>query len=508
MTYEPRPGFGGYPTYGQYPSPGMNSPASAEARLLQLEAELRRITQAPLDFAMVASVDAKRGRMIVSLGPGGLVQVARHPDASVGDQVMVDRATMGIVEVVHDPHPMGIVATAIEIHPGLCEVEISQSRRVLKTTFPVVVGERVIADPSLTYVVGTLGPPKPVHVAPETRVTWEDVGGNEEAKEQLREAVELPFQQPALYRAYGKSPPKGVMLAGPAGCGKTLLAKATATSMARAHGRDHMAAGGFQLLKGPELLNKWLGESEAAIRSLFSAARAFRAQHGYPCVIFLDEADALLGHRDRGMNVSVNATTVPQFLAEMDGFDEPAAVFILATNRPEMLDPAVTREGRVDVKVRVGRPSQRDAAQIVAIHLRGRPIAEGLDREVLATEAAAYLFTPGRLVVREYGPSKLELRHMANGAMLARVVEVATTHAMLRDISAGRVEASGILAADLRVALDRVRLGQRDVDHSSVLFELAETEREFALLASATSVAVTAEEPHHVRMRAEEDDVR
>jgi proteasome-associated ATPase len=248
--------------------------------------------------------------------------------------------------------------------------------------------------------------------------------------------------------------------------------------MARAHGRDHVAAGGFQYLKGPEILNKWLGESEAAIRALFGETREFRAKHGYPCVVFLDEADALLGDRSRGTNVSINATTVPQFLAEMDGFDEPSAIFILATNRPDMLDAAVTREGRVDRKVRVGRPSQRDAAQILGIHLRHRPMVGDLDRQQAASEVAARIFSPGALVVRDYGPAQLELRHMVSGAMLAEVVEQATTAAMLRDVSEGRRTAGGIQVSDLLGALECVRLGQRDVDHAGVLRELAEAERE------------------------------
>lgn len=466
--------------YGQSTYGG--SIPSAEAQVRMLEEAMRRIAEAPLGLATVASVDKGKKRMILSLGPGGLVQVARHPGAKVGDQVLVARDTMGIVEVMPGARPTGFVATALDVSPGLAEVEFAQARRVVRTPFQVAPGERLIIDPSMVYVVGSLGMPKPAHVAPETRVDWDDIGGNEEAKEELREGVELPFQHPELYAAYGKKPPRGIMMSGPPGCGKTMLGKATATSLARSRGRDNVAAGGFQYIKGPEILNKWLGESEAAIRAIFAEARAFKAEYGYPCVIFLDEADALLGDRARGTNVSINATTVPQFLAEMDGFDEPAAIVILATNRPDMLDAAVTREGRVDCKVRVGRPSRRDAAQILAIHLRGRPLEPGLDREETARRVADRIFTPGALIVRDYTSPlagtllRLELRHMVNGAMLARVVERATTTALYRDISGGQTAAGGVRLADLIGALENVRLGQRDVDHGSVLREIAELE--------------------------------
>lgn len=257
-------------------------------------------------------------------------------------------------------------------------------------------------------------------------------------------------------------------------CGKTILAKAAATAIARAHGAAH--ADGFVYVKGPELINKFIGATEEAIRRLFTAAREHYKQHGYPCVIFLDECDALLGARDLNSHISINATTVPQFLAEMDGLDDQATMLILATNRPDMLDPAVTREGRVDRRVRVGRPSQADACEIFKIHLRDRPIAkEGHNDGELASLCTELLYDGAR-IVRELGSAYgvLRLCDFASGAMIAGIVEQASTAAMLRDIGTSAKKPSGISLEDLRWATDQAQTALGNINHAEAIKEAIE----------------------------------
>jgi proteasome-associated ATPase len=262
-----------------------------------------------------------------------------------------------------------------------------------------------------------------------------------------------------LFAQYGKRMVKGVLLVGPPGTGKTLLGKAAATSVAKAHGKTD--GGGFIYIKGPELLNAYIGRSEEAVRGLFIAARDYKERYGIPVVIFMDEADSLLGARDRGVNVSVNATVVPQFLAEMDGLDDHAAIFILATNKPELLDPAVVREGRVDRKVRVDRPRREDAAAIFEIHLRGRPlIGEGhIETGVEELYSDKYPIHP-----RFDGTAgHVMLRDFVSGAMINNIIEQASTAAVMRDIAGKRMHAGGITVKDILGSIERTARGQRDI---------------------------------------------
>lgn len=256
----------------------------------------------------------------------------------------------------------------------------------------------------------------------------------------------------------------------------TLMSKASATALARAHGKA--ATDGFIYVKGPELINSFIGRSEENVRNLFAAAREHKANHGYPALVFIDECDALLGARDRSAHTSLNATVVPQFLAEMDGLDDHAAMFILATNRPDMLDPAVVRDGRIDRRVKVTRPSRSDAAAIFKIHLRGRPLHRDTLEAVIARATDA-MFADER-VVRELGEGvePVRLRDLASGALIAGVIERASTRAMRRDIQTSAKLASGIGADDVVWAIDAAQLVLRDTDVVEAIHELAEAARQ------------------------------
>lgn len=419
------------------------------------------------------------GHMLVALGPGAPIDVEQLDGVRVGDRVFLDRQSVQPLQILRDETPTGTIITVERVHKHLVEsLFLGQLRTFRSAAFPGLrVGERVVIDPSSTFVIGTMGMPPAKHARPPAiSVSWDDIGGQDEAKEALREAIELPYAHPHLFKQYGKRASKGVMLWGPPGAGKTLISKASATALARAHGKA--ATDGFIYVKGPELINSFIGRSEENVRNLFAAAREHKTTHGYPALVFIDECDALLGARDRSAHTSLNATVVPQFLAEMDGLDDHAAMFILATNRPDMLDPAVVRDGRIDRRVKVTRPSRSDAAAIFKIHLRGRPLHRDTLEAVIARATDA-MFADER-VVRELGDGAepVRLRDLASGALIAGVIERASTRAMRRDIQTSAKLASGIGADDVVWAIDAAQLVLRDTDVVEAIHELAEAARQ------------------------------
>ncbi|MDK2465204.1 MAG: AAA family ATPase, partial [Candidatus Korarchaeota archaeon] len=199
----------------------------------------------------------------------------------------------------------------------------------------------------------------------------------EDAKKSLRELVEMPLKNPEAFTRLGIEPPRGILLYGPPGCGKTLLAKAVATE----------SEANFISVKGPELLSKWVGESEKAVREVFRKAR-----QAAPCVIFFDEIDSLAPARGTGLGDSrVTERVISQLLTELDGIEElKGVVVIAATNRPDLIDPALLRPGRFDRLIYVPPPNREARLEILKIHARGKPLAEDVDLEELAKRTEGY----------------------------------------------------------------------------------------------------------------------
>jgi transitional endoplasmic reticulum ATPase len=208
-------------------------------------------------------------------------------------------------------------------------------------------------------------------------VHWEDIGGLEEVKEDLKEAVEWPLNTPEIFERLGIKPPKGILLFGPPGCGKTLLARAVATE----------SAANFITIKGPEVFSKWVGESEKAIREVFRKARM-----AAPAVIFFDEIDSLVPRRGLGFSDSgVSERVISQLLTEMDGVVTlEDVVVIAATNRPDMVDPAVLRPGRFDRLIYVPEPDEKSKLEIFKIYTKNMPLARGVDLTQLVATARNY----------------------------------------------------------------------------------------------------------------------
>lgn len=238
------------------------------------------------------------------------------------------------------------------------------------------------------------------------KVTWNDVGGLEDIKREIIEAVEWPLKYPEKFKKFGIKPPKGVLLYGPPGTGKTLIAKAVANE----------AQANFISVKGPELLNKWLGESEKAVRKIFKKARQVA-----PCIIFFDEIDAIAQMRGLDEGNRAVERVVNQLLTEMDGLEELEGVIVIgATNRPDILDPALLRPGRFDRLVYVRPPDKKSRLAIFKIHTRNMPLADDVDLEELAELTEGYVGADIEAVCREavmlalrenIDAEKVEMRH-------------------------------------------------------------------------------------------------
>mgnify|MGYP000445092008 CR=1 FL=1 len=243
------------------------------------------------------------------------------------------------------------------------------------------------------------------------RVGWSDVGGLKDVIRKLREAVELPLKDPEFFERMGISPPKGVLLYGPPGCGKTLLAKAVAGE----------SGASFISVKGPELLSKWVGESERAVREVFRKARQVA-----PCVVFFDEIDALAPRRTSDGSSKVTERVVAQLLTEMDGIEELRGVVVMAaTNRPDLLDPALLRPGRFDRLIYVPPPDEEARLEILKIHARGMPLAGDVDLAEVArrtegfsgADLKAVCFEAGMMALRE-GSEEVGMRHFLTACLL------------------------------------------------------------------------------------------
>lgn len=240
-------------------------------------------------------------------------------------------------------------------------------------TVKIVIGDKIEYDHESLFAYGLLPKSEVDRLALEKvpDIHYSDIGGLDEAIELMRDAIELPHLYPEYFKEHRLVPPKGILLYGPPGCGKTLLAKAVANSLAKRIEEEtgERKAGFFLNVKGPELLNKYVGETEQAIRDLFARARN-QARHRTPVIIFFDEMDSMFRVRGSGISSDMEATIVPQFLAELDGLEPLENVVIIgATNREDLIDPAVLRPGRLDRKIRIPRPDRNAALEIFAKYL-------------------------------------------------------------------------------------------------------------------------------------------
>ena len=324
-------------------------------------------------------------------------------------------------------------------------------------------GLEIRLDPNQRVAVEVIGTAKRLdrsltRVEP---VLWKDIGGQQEAVQGIRDSIEMPFLHAKLFKRFNHPVPKGFLLYGPPGCGKTLLGKATAHNLRlqirEKTGEDHPEF--FLSVKGPEVLNMWLGESERQVRDLFTQCRE-KAAEGHLAFLFIDEAESILGTRHSGRGGSnILSTLVPMFCTEMDGLEVlQNVVIIIASNRADLIDPAILRPGRIDRKIRVRRPDKEAAREIYRIYLTDElPLAESRDVLVDTVVDAHYSKSDeNRFLDVSYRSGRHDYLYrgdLASGAIIAAIVERAKEYAIKRSIELG--EESPLSRADLLNALTK-----------------------------------------------------
>jgi proteasome-associated ATPase len=334
------------------------------------------------------------------------------------------------------------------------------------------VGDHILMDGKSGYLLERLPRSEVEDLALEEvpDIGYEDIGGLTTQIETIRDAVELPYIYADYYREHKLAPPKGVLLYGPPGCGKTMIAKAVANNLAQkvSEKRGEKIKGFFMNIKGPELLNKYVGETERKIREIFQKAKE-KAAEDVPVVVFFDEMDALFRTRGSGISSDVETTIVPQLLAEIDGVEGLKNVIVIgASNRQDLIDPAILRPGRLDVKIKVDRPDRRAAADILAKYLTSDvpiherelvpPAGDGLPAAIArlieaAVEDMYRLSDENRFLEVTYANGDKEVlyfKDFASGAMMESVVRRAKKLALKRYIASGE---KGIMLEDLLSAV-------------------------------------------------------
>lgn len=285
-------------------------------------------------------------------------------------------------------------------------------------------------------------------------VTYDDIGGLKDQLSKIHDAIELPTLFPEAFAKFKLSPPKGVLLYGPPGCGKTMVAKAIARSLGD---KCENGKAFFINVKGPELLNKYVGETERLLREIFTKAKD-KASEGFPVVIFFDEMDSMFRQRGAGISSDMEATVVPTLLAEMDGVEELRNVIVVgATNRQDLIDPALLRPGRLDVKIEINRPDKEGARVIFSKYLTSDlPLISGLSAADLVDVATSAMYredesTQFLEVVYENGSKQvMHFKDFASGAMIKNIVDRAKT-AAVKELLAGGPE--GISDEHLKAAV-------------------------------------------------------
>ena len=355
----------------------------AREHIASLRDEVDKLTRAPGSYGTVVGINDDQ--TVDVLTNGRKIRVSAHTDVDIehlhlGAEVMLndalnivlDRGSDSTGEVVSLKEVLDDGIRAIVVVRGdderVCELATAIRGMHLRT------GDLLRLDSRSNLLLEKLDQPEVEHLLLQEipNISYSDIGGLDSQIEQIADAVELPFLHADLFAEHQLPAPKGILLYGPPGCGKTLIAKAVANSLARkvaSRTGDDKGRSYFINIKGPELLNKYVGETERQIRLIFERARE-KSEEGWPVIIFFDEMDSMFRTRGTGISSDMESTIVPQLLAEIDGVEGLRNVIVIgATNREDLIDPAILRPGRLDVKIKIERPDADAAHQIFARYL-------------------------------------------------------------------------------------------------------------------------------------------
>ncbi len=448
----------------------------AREHIAALREEVEKLTMPPAAYGTFLGCNDDGSVDVLSAGRK--MRVSVHPDVDVealerGQEVALNESlNVVLARGLEVAGEVVVLKELLEDERRALVVGRADEERVCELAGPMVgqrlrAGDHLLLDVRSDLIVERLPRPEVEELVLEEvpDVNYEDIGGLDDQIELIKDAVELPYLYADLFTEHQLEPPKGILLYGPPGCGKTLIAKAVANSLAKrvAERTGNSSQRSYFLnIKGPELLNKYVGETERQIRLIFQRARE-KSEEGVPVIVFFDEMDSLFRTRGTGISSDIESTIVPQLLAEIDGVESLRNVIVIgASNREDLIDPAILRPGRLDVKIKIERPDPDSARKIFACYLTASlPIAQdevasagspaGAVRAMIdaAVDRMYAVDDDNRFLEVTYQNGDKEVlffKDFSSGAMIENIVRRSKKLSIKRQIDGG---AKGICTADL-----------------------------------------------------------